>query len=149
MPVYETTLKMDPEDGKAWYYLGFCYKWQENLGMAIACLDKALELSASSSISDVYDALGQFHGLQRSYDKAIHNYSRAYEWNPMNPIPLAQLGMLVEQTGGKKEHAKNYYKSYLKKSNPLKNSYLIDYVNNRLDIINEKLFMEGKLKRDE
>lgn len=57
--------------------------------------------------------------------------------------------MLVEQSGGKKEHAKTYYKSYLKKANNLKNPYLIDYVNKRLDIINEKLFMEGKLEREE
>lgn len=146
--VYKATLKLDPDDAKAWYYLGFCYKWEQDLEMAIACLDKALILSASSSISDVYDGLGQFHGLQRDYDDAIHNYSRAYEWNPLNPIPLAQIGMLVEQSGGKKEHAKNYYKSYLKKSSHIKNKYLIEYVNNRINIINEKLFMEGKLKRD-
>jgi len=149
MDVYKTTLKLDPEDAKAWYYLGFCYKWQHNLEMAIACLDKSLILSASSSISDVYDGLGQFYGLQRNYDKAIHNYSRAFEWNPLNPIPLAQIGMLVEESGGNKEHAKNFYISYLKKSDHIKNEYLIQYVNKRIDIINEKLFMEGKLKRDE
>ncbi|MEA1876865.1 MAG: tetratricopeptide repeat protein [Bacteroidota bacterium] len=148
LKVYKATLKLDPDDAKAWYYLGFCYKWDEDIEMAIACLDKALILSASSSISDVYDGLGQFHGFQRDYDNAIHNYSRAYEWNPLNPIPLAQIGMLVEQSGGKKEHAKNYYKSYLKKSSHIENAYLIQYVNNRINIINEKLFMEGKLKRD-
>lgn len=149
MPIYETATDLDKGDPLAWYYLGFCFKWQQDLDKALECLDKALKLSATKGLPDVYDALGQFHGLQRNYKLAMHNYSRAYEWNPQNAVPLAQLGMLVEQSGGKKENAKTYYKSYLKNANPLKNAYLIDYVNKRMDIINEKLFMEGKLKREE
>lgn len=148
LPIYEETVRMDPEDAQAWYYLGFCYKWQEDVDMGLACLKKALELSATKSIADVYDGLGQFYGLKRDYEKSIHNYSRAYEWNPENPIPLAQLGMLVEQSGGKKEHAKNYYQAFLDKANrDVKDLYLIEYVSNRIKVINEKLFMEGKLER--
>lgn len=149
LPVYQAAIEIDKDNALAWYYLGFCYKWQEDVDEAILCLDRALELSATKNLPNIYDGLGQFHSLKRNFQKSIHNYSRAYEWNPNNPVPLAQLGMLVEQSGGKNEHAKTYYKSYLEKSNPLKNAYLINYVNNRLKIINEKLFMEGKLEREE
>jgi len=148
IPVYQKTIKLDPEDAQAWYYLGFCYKWNEDIPMAIQCLEKALELSVTPSISDVYIGLGQFHGLNRDFQKAIHNYSRAYEWDPENAIPLAQLGMLIEESGGEKKHARNYYKAFIKQANPLEHTYLIQYLNNRIDIINEGLFMEGKLEKE-
>jgi len=149
LPIYQKTIKLDPEDSQAWYYLGFCYKWQVDMENAIACMEKALEYSVTPSISDVYGGLAQFTGLERDYKQAMHYYSRAYEWNEEDATPLAQMGMLVEQMGGKKEHAKTYYVSFLEKADQIKNALLIRYVTNRLKIINEKLFMEGKLERDD
>ncbi len=146
-PVYQVCIKLDPEDSQAWYYLAYCYKWKEDLANAIKCMDKALALSVTPTISDVYSSLAQFHGLERDYDKAMHFYSRAYEWNDKDPVPLAQMGMLVEQMGGKKEHAKTYYSSFLEKAGP-EEIHLKGYIENRMKIINEKLFMEGKLERN-
>jgi len=74
-------------------------------------------------------------------------YSKAYEWNEDDPVPLAQMGMLVEQTGGDKEYAKTLYKSFLAKAG-LKDFSLSKYVEGRLQVINERLFMEGKLERE-
>lgn len=148
LPIYQTTIKLDPEDSQAWYYLGFCYKWQENIEKAKACMEKALEFSVTPSISNVYSGLAQFSALERDYEQALHYYSRAYEWDEDDAAPLAQMGMLVEQMGGKKEHAKTYYKSFIEKAEQ-KDMILVAYVSKRLKIINEKLFMEGKLERDE
>jgi len=148
LPIYQSTVKLDPEDSQAWYYLAFCYKWQENMEKAIASMEKALEFSVTPSISSVYSGLAQFSGLERDYEQALHYYSRAYEWDEDDAAPLAQMGMLVEQMGGKKEHAKTYYKSFQEKAKQ-KDMLLMVYVSNRLKIINEKLFMEGKLERDE
>ncbi len=148
LPVYQATVKLDPADSQAWYYLAFCYKWKEDLDNAIACMDKALELSVSPGISDVYNGLAQFYSLERKYDTAMHYYSRAYEWNEEDPVPLAQMGMLVEQTGGDKENAKSFYLSFIQKAS-LKDTQLKKYIEGRLQIINEKLFMDGKLEREE
>ena len=147
-PVYETTTKLDPEDSQAWYYLAFCYKWMGDLDNAITCMDKALELSVTPGISDVYNGLAQFYSLEKDYETSMHYYSRAYEWNAEDPVPLAQMGMLVEQTGGEKEYAKTFYVSFIEKAG-LKDSHLKNYIESRLQIINEKLFMEGKLQREE
>jgi superkiller protein 3 len=147
LPVYKQTVKLDPEDAQAWYYLGFCYKWQEDMATAIECMEKSLKLSVSPGISDVYNGLAQFHAINREYDSAMLFYSRAYEWNKKDPVPLAQLGMLVEQTGGDKEEAKRYYESYLDEAG-LEDIYLMRYVGERLQVINEELFMEGKLLKE-
>ena len=84
----------------------------------------------------------------RNYDSAMHFYSRSYEWNQEDAVPLAQMGMLIEQTGGNKEDAKEYYKSFLEKAG-LKDANLRNYVENRVRLINEKLFMEGKLEKND
>ena len=144
-PVYQTTVELDPEDSRAWYYLAFCYKWKEDLENALLCMEKSLQLSVTPGISDVYSGLAQFHSLKREYDTAMHYYDRAYEWNRENAVPLAQMGMLVEQTGGRKEDALAYYESYLEKTDR-RDISLLNYIENRVRLINEKLFMEGKLK---
>jgi len=146
-PIYQITIKLDPEDSQAWYYLAFCYKWREDLEKAIACMENSLKLSVTPGISDVYSGLAQLHSLVRDYESAMHFYSRAYEWNEEDAVPLAQMGMLIEQTGGNKKEAKAYYKSFLEKAG-LKDVNLRDYVENRIRLINEKLFMEGKLQKD-
>ena len=146
LPVYETTIKLDPGDAQAWFYLAYCYKWAEDLDKAITCMEKALELSVTPSISDVYKGLAEFHGFKRDYDLAMNYYGRAYEWNPTDPLPLAEMGMLIEQTGGEKEEAKKLYQTYLEKADP-QDILLKNYIEERVKIINEKLFMEGKLNQ--
>ena len=147
-PIYQTTTKLDPEDSQAWYYLAFCYKWMTDLESAIACMENSLKLSVTPGISDVYSGLAQLHALVRNYESAMHFYSRSYEWNQEDAVPLAQMGMLIEQTGGNKEDAKEYYKSFLEKAG-LKDANLRNYVENRVRLINEKLFMEGKLEKND
>ena len=113
-------------------------------------MDKALTLSATPGISGVYSGLAQFHAIKREYFDAMHYYERAYEWNPDNPVPLGQIGMLIEQTGGDKEKAKEYYLSYLDQSEKLLDADkdLDNYIKNRLQVINERLFFEGKLEKN-
>ena len=146
LPVYEKTTRLDPEDPQAWFYLGYCYKWQTEIDQALVCMEKSLSLSVSESISSVYGGLAEFHALKRDYEQAIHHYSRAWEYDQTNPVPLAQIGMLIEQSGGEKTTARTYYKSFMEKAGP-KEMHLLNYVSERINIINEKLFMEGKLER--
>ena len=149
-PVYQKNVELDPEDPKAWYYVAFCYKWKEDMENALRCMDKALSYSVTPGISSVYNGLAQFHAIRREYFDAMHFYERAYEWNEDDPVPLAQIGMLIEQTGGDKEEAKDYYNLYLDKSGNLQNpdKDLDNYIRNRLQVINEKLFFEGKLQKN-
>ena len=149
-PVYLKTTELDPEDPKAWYYLAFCYTWREDIENALICMDKALSYSATPGISSVYTGLAQFHAIRREYYDAMHFYERAYEWNEDDPVPLAQLGMLIEQTGGDKEEAKDYYELYINKSEKLldPDEDLDNYIRNRIQAINEKLFFEGKLQKN-
>ncbi len=142
----DRTVKMDSLDSEAWYYLGFCYKWTEDIPKGIECLQKALEIAISPSTGSIYSGLGLFYNLQRDLKKARVYYEKAIEVNPDDAYPLSQLGLLVEQTSRNKEQAKQYYEQFLQEYTG-SDRMLINYVTERLQLINEKLFMEGKIKK--
>lgn len=142
LPVFNKTIELDPEDEQAWYYLGFCYKWNENVDEAIKCLDRALELAFSPAIASIYNGLGQFHSLKRDFQQAIDHFVESYKYDTTQVDVLAQIGILIEESGGDKKVAKDYYERYLE-SKAVKDPNLVTYITNRVQIINEKLFMEA------
>jgi tetratricopeptide (TPR) repeat protein len=143
---FEQTVRLDSLDTEAWYYLGYCYKWTENLPRAIECMNKALAIAIPPSTGDIYNGLGLFYNLQRDLKMAMRYYEKALEYNPGNAYPLSQLGLLVEQTTRDQEAAKRYYERFLEEYQGA-DRHLVDYVKDRIRIINEKLFMEGKLTK--
>jgi tetratricopeptide (TPR) repeat protein len=143
-PLIQATL-LDSTDTEAWYYMGFCYKWTEDIPKGIECLQKALEIGIPPSIGAIYSGLGMFNHILGNFKVAKRNYLKALEYNPADPVPLSQLGVIEEETFGDRELAKKYYEQFLNEyTGPDKN--LINYVTDRIRIIKEKLFMEGKLK---
>jgi tetratricopeptide (TPR) repeat protein len=139
-------VRVDSLDTESWYYLGFCYKWTEDLTQAIACLDRALNIAIPPSTGSIYSGLGLFYNLKRELKTAKVYYEKALEYNPQDAYPLSQIGLLIEQTTRDKELAKKYYERFLKDYTGSDRN-LIDYVKDRLQLINEQLFMEGKLKK--
>ncbi|MFA6128854.1 MAG: tetratricopeptide repeat protein [Bacteroidales bacterium] len=145
---FDRTVKIDSLDTEAWYYLGFCYKWTEDLPKAIDCLNRALKMAIPPSTASIYSGLGLFYNLQRDLKNAMIYYKKSLEYNPNDAYPYSQLGLLVEQTSRDKELAKDYYEKFLFGYTG-DDRNLIEYVKSRIQAINEKLFMEGKIKKKE
>jgi tetratricopeptide (TPR) repeat protein len=146
LDILTLAVRIDSLDTESWYYLGFCYKWTEDLTQAISCLDRALKIAIPPSTGSIYSGLGLFYNLKRELKTAKIFYEKALEYNPQDAYPLSQIGLLIEQTTRDKELAKKYYERFLiEYAGGDRN--LIDYVKDRLQIINEQLFMEGKLKK--
>jgi tetratricopeptide (TPR) repeat protein len=143
---FSKTVELDSLDSEAWFYLGYCNKWTENLPRAIECMTHALKLAVAPSTGSIYSGLALFYNLQRDLKKAMTCYEKAVEYNPVDAYPYSQLGLLVEQTTRDKELAKRYYEQFIRQYTG-GDSILINYVNDRLEQINEKLFMEGKIKK--
>ena len=142
----DRTVKIDSLNTEAWYYLGFSYKWTGDIPKGIECLNRALRIAVPVSVANIYSGLGLFYQLRNEYNPAMTFYQKAVEYNPADPVPYAQLGVLVELTAGRKELAKGYYERFLREYAGSDQS-LVKYAEYRLQMINEKLFMEGKLKK--
>jgi tetratricopeptide (TPR) repeat protein len=143
---FDRTLKIDSLDTESWYYLGYCYKWTENIPKGIECLFHALKFAIDPSTGSIYSGLGLFYNLMRDLKNAIIYYKKALEFDPGEAYPYSQLGLLVEQTSRDKELALSYYEQFIREYTGRDRS-LVNYVNDRIRVINEKLFMEGKIKK--
>jgi len=143
----EKTVAKDSADAQSWYYLGFCYKWNLNIPKAIECLNKALKTAIPEFAGSVYSGLGQMYSLRRDTKQAMICYEKALEYNPSDPAPMAQIGLLIEESMGDREKAKEYYENFLKAYRGTDRN-LVSYLKSRIQTINEKLFMEGKLKKE-
>lgn len=143
---FTKAVELDSLDTESWYNLGFCYKWAEDLPKAIECMNRALKIAIAPSTGSIYSGLGLFYNLQRDLKTAMKYYEKAAEYNPADAYPYSQLGLLVEQTSRDMELAKRYYERFIREYTG-DDKILTDYINDRIRIINEKLFMEGKIKK--
>ncbi len=143
---FAKTVQLDSLDIEAWYYLGFCYKWIDSIPKGIECLNQALRVAIPPSTASIYSGLGLFYNIKRDLKNSMIYYKKALEYNPADAYPLSQLGLLVEQTTRDKELAKEYYERFLREYTGTDRT-LINYVKHRVQIINESLFMEGKIKK--
>lgn len=144
---FHETLVIDSTDVQALYYLAFCHKWTQNIPEAIRCMEKAAKMAIPPFTAGIFAGLGQFYSLSRDFPTALRNYEKALEFNPEDPVPHAQIGLLIEESFGDRTVAKDHYEQFLRSyRGPDLN--LIRYVEGRIQAINERLFMEGKLKKN-
>jgi tetratricopeptide (TPR) repeat protein len=144
---FSMTVRLDSLDAEAWYYLGFCHKWNQDIPRAIECMNRALSVAIPPFTGGIYSGLGQMYSLSRDFDNAIYNYEKALEFNPTDPLPYAEIGLLIEESFGDREKAKENYERFLAEYSG-NDINIVLYVKSRIEAINEKLFMEGKLKKD-
>ncbi len=144
---FSEAVRKDTVDAEAWYYLGYCHKWNQNIPRAIECMKQALKVAIPPFVGSIYSGLGEMYSMSRDFSTALTNYEKALEFNPGDPVPYAQIGLLTEESYGSKEKAKEYYERFIKEYQG-GDKHLMDYVKGRLTVINEKLFMEGKLKKE-
>jgi tetratricopeptide (TPR) repeat protein len=144
---FSHAVRKDSLDAEAWYYLGYCHKWNQNIPRAIECMKQALKVAIPPFVGSIYSGLGEMYSMSRDFSTALKNYEKALEFNPDDPVPYAQIGLLTEESYGSKEKAKECYERFIKEYKG-GDRHLMDYVKARLTVINEKLFMEGKLKKD-
>jgi len=146
LSAFQKTVELDSTDAQAWYYLGFCYKWTQDIPKAIECLERALKISIPPFTAGIFSGLGQFYSLTRDFNQAIEYYEKSLEFNPDDPVPHAQIGLLLEESFGDRNKAKEHYEIFLKEyKGPDLN--MVRYVQSRVQAINERLFMEGNLKK--
>jgi len=144
---FSNAVRKDTLDAEAWYYLGYCHKWNQDIPRAIECMNKAITVAIPPFISSIYCGLGQMYSMKRDFVTAMRNYEKALEFNPGDPVPYAEIGLLIEESYGDKEKAKECYEAFIKEYKG-DDKHLLAYVISRLTVINEKLFMEGKLKKN-
>lgn len=139
-------VRKDTLDAESWYYLGYCHKWNQDIPRAIECMNQAIKVAMPPFIGSIFSGLGEMYSMRRDFSTAIRNYEKALEFNPVDPLPYAHIGLLIEESYGDVTKAKECYEHFLKdyKGN---DRQLRSYVAGRLTVINEKLFMEGKLKK--
>ena len=143
---FSHTVLKDSLDAEAWYYLGYCHKWNQDIPRAIECMNQAKKVAMPPFIGSIFSGLGEMYSMSRDFATAIRNYEKALEFNPDDPLPYAHIGLLIEESYGDIEKAKECYERFLKEDKGT-DRRLHSYVAGRLTVINERLFMEGKLKK--
>lgn len=94
VPVLETALKINPNDGKAWYYLGNIY-YDKQPEKAVGCWKNAVSVKPELSIA--YRNLGwAYYRFYKDFPKAISYYEKALAQNPDDAIYFSELDNLYE-----------------------------------------------------
>ena len=89
---YEKILQKNPNDGDAYYNLGWTYEKLEKFEKAIDNYNKALELNSNDPAA-IYYNLGLIYGKLGNYNKAIENYNKALELNSNDANIYDGLGL--------------------------------------------------------
>lgn len=94
--IFETALKYNPSDGKAWYYIGNIF-YDKQPEYAIGCWENAVQHNPALAIA--YRNLGW--GYYRYYNdisKAVSNYEKAISLNRNEALYYTELSELYEKS---------------------------------------------------
>ncbi len=111
--LYEQTLKIDPNYGKALFQMGIInlqFTKAPNLDKALGYFKKA-SLAMKSDLDNVYENIGLCYEKKKDYTNAIANYKKALTFDPgdFGKSIFYKLGRTYEAMGDRKNA--NYYKS--------------------------------------
>lgn len=112
----EQIVKQDPENRNAWVQLGHNYFDNNQPAKAIDAYDQALALDANDP--DVLTDQGVMFRRMGWYDKAIDNFSKAAEINPMHATSLFNLGVVYRYDLQEFDKAKEVWTRFLEVAPP-------------------------------
>lgn len=131
------------DDPFVYFYAGLSYRKLGNI-------DKALELLENSSMyvipaytGDLYHHLGRAYAAKRLFEKAIQTYKKVREYDPENYQVLYDLAVTYEEFDLNRSAALVYYEQFVQECNNQRSADL-KYAENRIKIIKEELFFDGK-----
>jgi len=94
---FQTTLKLDPNYGKAYLCRGIIYKKRGELGKAQADMERALKLDPH--LWHAHFHLGYIYTLQGQYRQAIDQYNQLLKFAPRQVAAYNNLGVLYLNLG--------------------------------------------------
>lgn len=90
-------LQSHPDNGLAYYHLGFAFGQSGDQGSETKYYEKAVELGYAEN--NIFYNLGMAYGEQKQYDKAERMFQRALELNRTDAEPHFGLGLLYQSRG--------------------------------------------------
>jgi tetratricopeptide (TPR) repeat protein len=106
---FEKAIKLDPQLGEGYFYLGLAYGKDGKLDKEIEFYCQALEFNPPC-LKKVYLNLASAYAEKKDYAQAINNYRRALELDPNYAPALASLGMVILEKGNDTAALEQYQK---------------------------------------
>ncbi|TAL39439.1 MAG: tetratricopeptide repeat protein [Spirochaetes bacterium] len=95
---FKRSLELNPYYSKAHYGLGKAYLTREGrLGDAVRHLRRSVELDARMASAHFY--LGLAFMFQRNYEKSVHSFQRAYDYDPGMVEALYNIASIYDYLG--------------------------------------------------
>jgi tetratricopeptide (TPR) repeat protein len=92
IPVYKRVLELNPEDDKAWSYLGLVKLLIGEDAEAVQCLERARKINP-----DGIEVLTLQAALEKRRDEQLKIYKKMLEQDPTNRVALANLARLQNE----------------------------------------------------
>lgn len=110
--------QISPKDAEVWFNSGQLYAKSGNQNQAIAALTKAVGPDVDPKLDvkneyDAYFALGEAYAANSDPNQAMKEFLTASQLQPLNAVPLYNMGVLQEQAGLRAD-AQTSYRSALK-----------------------------------
>lgn len=109
---YEKALKLDPNDARAYVWLGIVYELIGNHQQAIDFYQKAI--SINPKFTEAYNALGFYFHRHGKFEQAVDFYQKALETNPKFAITYLHLGFIYLLKPDKYPESLNCFENFLK-----------------------------------
>jgi tetratricopeptide (TPR) repeat protein len=111
LPLLRRALAEDPTQWNVWYMAGQCYRFTNNIDVAVEHLKRAAQLNKESA--PLYHALGIAHQLRSDWAESIEALRRAITLDP-DCIPAYNSLALSQRKAGELEKAVHNYEAGVK-----------------------------------
>lgn len=131
---------IEKESGEplVWYYLGLSYQGTDSLENALEAFNTAEELFYPSYTDDLYFRTGKVYEQLGQNTAAIKYYVKAKNKNPGRSVILFYLANLYDKYYSDPTVAFNNYSLFTKRF-PEADSSLLEYANNRIEDLRERI----------
>lgn len=125
------------------FYAGLSYQKLGEPDKALNCLELAADMVIPEFASDVFHHLGRAYASTRKYEEALAVYQKVRLLDAANYQVLFDMAVTFEEWNMNRTMALGYYEQFVKACTNLRSSDL-RYAENRIKLIKEELFFEGK-----
>jgi Tfp pilus assembly protein PilF len=107
--LHKRVLKEVPDNGLAWYHLGYAYGQTGDLAKEVSCYEKAVGLGFQGG--QIFFNLGMAYGELSEIDKSIRAFKKAVEKDPGSADNYFGLGMAYRRNLDDKRAEKEFMKA--------------------------------------
>jgi len=125
------------------FYAGLSYQKLGNVDKAFELLKMAADQVIPGYAADFYHHLGRAYASKRMFENAITTYLKVREFAPENYQVLFDIAVTYEEWNLNRTVALTFYQQFVKEC-PNQHSSDLKYAENRIKLIKEELFFDGK-----